>query len=97
MYAPGTKSVIIAMLLVRSAPGVLPIWTRLTRLSVVEDCGFTLSGCAVTCTVCSTVATSRPKWMLGEAPELIVTSRVSVANPAALAVMTYWPTGTAVR
>ena len=68
MYAPGVKSVIMAMLLVWSAPAVRAISWVETIVCNVEDWVLSLLSCSETCTTCREVAISRGKWSTGDLP-----------------------------
>src|SRR5580698_1827026 len=72
MYAPGTKSVIIAILLVRSAPGVRAMSWRLISVVGVTLSTLVVEASVVTTTDCWTAATCNSKCRTGVVPEAIV-------------------------
>src|SRR5713226_9761814 len=94
MDAPGTKSVIIDMELVRSAPGVCAISLRLTRACGVAEEGFTVSGAPDTSTVSWCCAIARAKCISCTLPEVTVTDCCAALNPGETILTSYWPTGT---
>src|SRR6266850_8231694 len=82
-------------LLVRSAPGVRAISSLLTIDTGVDDWAGRGSGEAVTATFCSTPATFSGKRKTAALPERTVTCCSIDANPDAITVTAYSPTGTA--
>src|SRR2546427_6782364 len=84
-------------LLVRSAPGVRAMSSLLTIDTGVDDSAVTDSGEAATSTFCSIPATFRVKRKTAALPEITVTCCSIGANPDAITVTAYSPTGTASR
>src|SRR5437773_1717015 len=94
MVALGTKSVIMAMLLVRSAPGAR--WTSmpLTVFCVVDDRGSTVAVVAVTSTDPLALARRRLIFAVTTAPEATSIRFCCDAVPAICARNVYAPIGT---
>src|SRR3989441_8553703 len=84
-------------LLVRSAPGVRAMSSLLTIDTGVDDSAVTDSGEAATSTFCSIPATFRVKRKTAALPEITVTCCSIGANPDAITVTAYSPTGTALN
>src|SRR2546427_3462659 len=84
----------MARLLVRSAPGVREISSRLTTVSLVDDSVPARSGDVETWTSCLVAAKSSGKWSTGALPEVTVICWTHVAKPGATTSMLYSPTRT---
>jgi len=87
--------VIIVRLLVRSAPGVSAICSRLTTLDVVEDSGFTPGAVSAIWMVSLWVARLNPKCSLASRPEVSVNFCSCRVKPGISTVTMYAPRGTA--
>src|SRR5215831_8001955 len=94
MDAPGTKSVIMDMALVRSAPGVWAISLRLTNACGVAEVGFTVSGAPETSTVSWCCASANAKCNSCTFPEVTVADCCAAVNPGETILMSYSPIGT---
>ena len=80
-YAPGTKSVIIARLLVRSAPGVGSMSRRSTSVVGVNESAVADAAVALTVTVSSGAPGCSCMCVEGAAPDTTVSGSASVAKP----------------
>ncbi len=77
----------MARLLVRLAPGVCAMSSRLTSVEGVAESVLVISGCAVTRVDCSTVATASWKWRISDEPDATVSCCCAVPNPGAAMVI----------